>query len=233
MFRWISMLGALLLAFAAPHALLSASESAHADDPHAEADHHEVELPFVEAPGDASAGEALAAPCQACHGAGGISLNPEWPSLAGQNYKYLLRQLRMIKTDERYIPTMIGQLNNIDDNGLKNLAAYFAAQPAPLLEADDEPVSLELGERIYRAGLPRKGVAACTACHSAAGGGNDAAGFPSLSGQHPAYTAIQLKAYRDGERETDEIYGGMMRGVAANLNDREIEAVANYISGLH
>lgn len=231
MFRWISMLGALLTALILPNAMLSASEDAA--DAHAGDDHHEVELPYVEAPGDAGAGESLATPCQACHGAGGISVMPEWPSLAGQNYKYLLRQLRMIKTNERMVPTMAGQLDAIDDDGLKDLAAYFAAQPAPLLEADDEPTALELGARIYRAGLPRKGVAACSACHSAKGGGNEAAGFPALSGQHAAYTVLQLKAYRDGDRATDETFGGMMRGVAANLNDREIEAIANYVSGLH
>ena len=47
------------------------------------------------------------------------------------------------------------------------------------------------------------------------------------------YVIDQLRAYREGERTTDEEYGGMMRQTAARLTDGEIRAVANYIHGLH
>ena len=43
----------------------------------------------------------------------------------------------------------------------------------------------------------------------------------------------QLVAYREGVRNTDADYGGMMRGVASRLTDTEIRAVANYIQGLY
>ncbi len=55
----------------------------------------------------------------------------------------------------------------------------------------------------------------------------------SVSGQAFDYMVVQLKAYREGERATDEAYNGMMRAVAANMTDGEIRAVANYIRGLH
>jgi len=73
-------------------------------------------------------------------------------------------------------------------------------------------------------------VAACEACHGPTGSGNPAANYPSLQGQHATYTALQLKAYRSGERSTDP--NQMMRNIANGLTDDEIEAVASYIQGL-
>ena len=42
---------------------------------------------------DLSKGKELSASCAACHGDEGISLNPTWPKIAGQNPKYLASQL--------------------------------------------------------------------------------------------------------------------------------------------
>jgi cytochrome c553 len=62
--------------------------------------------------------------------------------------------------------------------------------------------------------------------------GRIATGFPVVSGQNAGYVDAQLKAYRAGERATDESYGQMMRGVVRNLNDEEIAAVSAYVQGL-
>ena len=63
--------------------------------------------------------------------------------------------------------------------------------------------------------------------------GNAAAGYPDIGGQPSGYTIAQLTAYREGERSTDENVGGMMRGVARGLTDKEIAALADYVQGLH
>ena len=191
-----------------------------------------VSLPLVaNAAGDAKAGEALAAPCAACHGQNGVAVLPAYPNLAGQSENYLLSQLTMIKSGVRAAPLMAGQLNAMSDADLANLAAYFAAMDAPVGQAADE--RLDVGERIYRAGIASKGVAACTACHSPSGSGNALAGYPHLSGQPVDYVKAQLTAYREGQRVSDEGFGGVMRQVAQGLTDGEIAAVANYIQGLH
>jgi cytochrome c553 len=90
---------------------------------------------------------------------------------------------------------------------------------------------LSLGQRIYRGGDANKGVPACLACHGPAGLGNPSAGFPRLSGQHAQYIATQLKAFRDGKRNNDKFQ--MMPVISKKMNDAEIIAVANYISGLY
>ena len=180
---------------------------------------------------DPQAGRALAAPCVACHAEDGNSLVPSYPSLAGQNFRYLVRQMKMMRDGDRPAGLMAGQLDNHTDEEIEHLAAFYESQPAKVGHAD--PEGIELGEAIYRGGLLHKQVAACTACHAPDGGGNAPAGFPSLSGQQPDYVFTQLQAYREGLRDTDEEYGGMMRQTASNLTDGEIRAVANYILGLH
>ena len=176
--------------------------------------------------------ETMVIACAACHGQDGATgIAPDYPSIAGQNERYLLTQLRMIKSGERPAPLMSGQLDMVSDDDLAAMAAYYAAMPAQVGRSSANTV--DAGMRIYRGGILEKGVAACTACHSPTGGGNAPAGYPHISGQRFDYVVAQLVAYREGRRKTDEAYGGMMRDVAARLTDTEIAAVANYVQGVY
>ena len=189
-----------------------------------------LSLGSVHAAGDAGAGKAKAAPCAGCHGADGNSANPEWPHLAGQHENYLVKQLLNFKSGERVNALMAGQVAALSEQDMADLAAYYASLTGAGTGGAD-PAKVGMGETLYRAGNAASGVSACIACHGPNGAGNPLANFPSLGGQHATYTAIQLKAYRAGERANDA--GQMMRGVAAKLTDQEIEAVAQYIQGLH
>lgn len=180
---------------------------------------------------DTEVGRTLSVTCTACHGTDGNALQAENSNLAGQNEKYLFRQLQLIQSREREIIVMATLLDDFDDGDLRNIAAYYASLPGKIGQSD--PEGLELGEAIYRGGILEKKVAACTACHAPNGNGNMLAGFPRVSGQTVEYTVAQLKAYREEERTTDEDYRGMMRDIAAKLTDSEIDAVANYMTGLY
>lgn len=185
----------------------------------------------VDADGDdMDRGRDLATPCVACHGADGNSAIPSYPSIAGQNARYLLQQMQLMRSGERPAPLMAGQLDAMSDRDLADLAAYYAAQTAQIGQAKAD--RLALGKAIYRGGLLAKGVPACSACHAPDGSGNPLAGFPRLSGQQVDYVVDQLRAYREGLRTTDDAYSGMMRQTVANLTDGELAAVANYIHGL-
>ena len=146
--------------------------------------------------GDAAVGEGLVATCSACHSADGNSAVPTFPKLAGLGEKYLLKQLKDIRDGARPIPTMVGQVDNMSDQDLANIAAFYDAQPRSGGQADPELIAL--GEKVYRAGVAERNVAACAACHSPNGKGNAPAGFPPLAGQHADYIAAQLRAYRKG-----------------------------------
>ena len=189
---------------------------------------------LVLAAGDAAAGKGLTATCAACHGADGNSPAP-FPKLAGQGEKYLLKQMKDIRDGARPVPTMVGQVDGKSDQDLADMAAYFASQQASGGQTKTE--LKELGEKIYRSGVAERNVAACIACHSAQGDGNDPAGFPALGGQYAEYIAAQLRAYRQGyEDPAGRVTDGdtkIMRSNAFGLSDMEIDAVAAYISGLN
>jgi len=179
--------------------------------------------------GDAAAGEKKAAACATCHGPQGKSSNPQWPKLAGQNAEYIVTQLKAFKSGKRENPIMAGQAANLSEQDMKDLAAYFTGQPIDPGVADEKLV--ERGEQLYRGGNPEEGVPACSGCHGPSGLGNPAAGYPVLAGQHAEYVRSSLKAYRDGQREG---YGqaAIMAGVADDLTDSDIAAVAAYVQGL-
>ena len=183
----------------------------------------------VLAAGDAKQGEALTATCLACHGSNGNSLTGSFPNIAGQNEAYLYKQLVDIQTGARSAVLMTGILDGLTSQNLEDLAAYYASQTHAQGAAD--PALVALGESIYKAGIARKKVAACTGCHSPTGQGNGLAKFPMLAGQWAEYTEAQLMAFRSGARGNDGD-GKMMRISAMDLSDAEIKAVASYIAGL-
>ena len=181
------------------------------------------------AAGDAERGSTLTATCVACHGNDGNSLAGSFPNIAGQNENYLLKQLRDMKSGARAQNLMVGIVDTLSDQDMQDLAEFYAGETAAESAADPE-LALQ-GEHIYRSGIARKGVAACSACHSPTGQGNDLASFPKLAGQWAEYTEAQLKAFRVGERHNDG-ESKMMRLSAMDLSDAEIAAVASYIAGL-
>ena len=184
----------------------------------------------VHAAGDATAGKAKAAVCFSCHGPNGNSMNPVWPKLAGQHADYIAKQLADLKAGKtRMDPLMAGQVAALSSQDMADLGAFFATQKTSPAGADESQV--KLGEKVFRAGNKATGVSACMACHGPTGSGNPAAKFPSLKGQHAAYTEKALKDFKNGVRTNDA--GKMMQNVTALMTDKEIKAVAAYIQGLH
>ena len=183
---------------------------------------------------DLARGQSIAAQvCAACHAADGNSTAPANPKIADQFSEYLNKQLRDFKPKDgkkpaRESPLMMGMVANLSEADMKSLAAYYAAQPLrPSAAADKDLVAL--GQKIWRGGNPAKGIPACSGCHGPAGSGIPAQ-YPRLAGQYAEYLGTQLKAFREATRANDT--NGIMRGVAAHMNDREIRAVSEYAAGL-
>lgn len=181
------------------------------------------------AAGDAEKGKALVGSCAACHGAEGVSTNPEWPKLAGQGAGYIAKQLHDYRADKRINAVMNGMAKAIaSDEDVEHIAAYYSSLPAGLGEAEEAMV--EEGRLLYKGGKTSTKIAACASCHGPTGSGVDSAKFPMLAGQHSQYIMTQLKAFRSGARAND--MGQMMRDVAKRMSDTDIEMVAGYIAGL-
>lgn len=178
--------------------------------------------------GNPSAGKSKALLCAGCHGIDGNSTSSQYPALAGQGENYLLKQFNDFKSGARkdsHMTPMIEALNKAD---YPDVAAYFATQtrkpeaaPAPTHKA---------GEEIFHKGISARSVSACSSCHGENGKGNDAIKFPLLAGQHADYIKKILKDFRAGQRSNDT--GSMMRNIAADLKDEDIDALAAYISAM-
>jgi cytochrome c553 len=181
------------------------------------------------AAGNPEAGAQKAAVCGACHGPTGNSINPEWPNLASQHPSYIVQQLTLFKDGVRNNPIMMPNAMLLTPEDMADLAAYFSTQTLTGLEAD--PAAVTVGQKLFRAGDPARGLPACIACHGPDGKGNGPAKYPALRAQHSTYAYNQLKAYAAGERKP---VGGnaMMQEIAAKLTDAEMRALAGYLQGL-
>ncbi|GAB4270556.1 MAG: c-type cytochrome [Methylomicrobium sp.] len=163
---------------------------------------------------DLDAGERKAALCLGCHGPQGNSSTAQFPVLAGQQAVYIANQLKAFKSGNRENSIMTNLAKDLGDEDIANLAAYFAAQQPKGTGANDD--------------LAKQGEAKstmCLGCHGAGGKGKGP--FPRLAGQHRAYLAKQLTAFKSGTRK-----GGPMPAVAAQLSDSDIEALSAYFSSL-
>lgn len=176
---------------------------------------------------DLARGQELSAQvCSACHTADGSRGIPANPILQGQHAEYLVKQLTEFKSGKRDNAIMKGMATPLSDADIKAVAAFYASKEAEPGAAKSKEL-VALGEKIYRGGIADRSIPACAGCHSPTGAGIPAQ-YPRLRGQHADYAESQLKAFRDGVRKNNAV----MTGVAAKLNDREIKAVADYMSGL-
>lgn len=184
----------------------------------------------AQAAGDPAAGQAKAVVCGACHGIDGNSALANFPKLAGQGERYLLKQMQDIKSGARPVVEMTGMLEPLSEQDMADVAAYFASQKMSVGAADAALV--ERGQALFRGGKLAEGMPACTGCHAPDGAGIAAAGYPHLGGQHAGYIAKQLTAFREVERSNDGD-AMIMRDIAAKLSNKDIEAVSSYVQGLH
>ncbi|WP_290870466.1 c-type cytochrome [Aquabacterium sp.] len=176
---------------------------------------------------DLAAGEAKATTvCAACHTADGSRGMPTYPILQGQHPEYLVKQLTEFKEGKRKNAIMGGMAAALTPEDMKNVAAFYASKKAKDGSAKN-PELVAVGEKIYRGGIAKKSVPACAACHSPNGAGLPVQ-YPRLAGQHSDYIKAQLTAFRQGERTNN----AQMSAIAANLSDKEIDALADYVAGL-
>lgn len=183
--------------------------------------------PVKTAKPDLAAGEAKATQvCVACHAVDGSRGAPSFPILQGQHPEYLVKQLTEFKSGKRKNAVMLGFASGLSDADMRNVAAFFASKKAKEGFAANKD-TVALGEKIFRGGIAAKSVPACAGCHSPNGAGIPAQ-YPRLSGQHSDYTKAQLTAFRQGDRTNS----AQMTTISANLSDKEIAALSDYIAGL-
>ena len=152
--------------------------------------------------------------CEACHGASGISSNPQWPNLAGQQADYLAKEIAAFKNGDRADPIMPASLlEQFSDLQIQKIAGYYASLP----KASVVQIESNLAGRYVRA--------RCISCHGMTGNTVTSL-WPNLAGQKSAYLKKQLLAYKTGKR-----IHPMMQVITDELSEQEISDVADYYGG--
>jgi cytochrome c553 len=171
---------------------------------------------------DIAAGKEKAELCAGCHGEAGVSLLENIPSLAAQPDQFIQWQLVFFRAGTRkneQMQPVVEQLNNDD---IRNLGAYFASLPPPKAsKPDDNP---DLSKKGAQAAAGRR----CASCHTDSYAGTKA--VARVAGQREEYLIKALHDYKSGVRSG----GGMaaMAEVAYQLSEEEIEALAHYLAHL-
>lgn len=175
--------------------------------------------------------------CAACHSIDGNSGIAMYPKLSSQHAQYIFTQTKDIKEGKRTTGSsaaMAPMVQNLSDDDIRNVAAYYTKQYPKAGEANPKE-NPEYGASIFRSGIPDKKVPACMSCHSPNGAGMPAGGtavktaYPRIGGQHASYVVDQLKNYATGKRTSPN---AMMETISKRMSDEDMKAVGNFIQGL-
>ncbi len=167
--------------------------------------------------------------CQECHGEDGHSSDAKIPNHAGQFAGYLIKQLNNFQTGARHHEIMNIMAEGLSQEDMADIAAYFASQKIMQGEAGaDKPLARDL----FMKGDQARGLLPCVSCHGENGKGRrvDNVFYPVIGGQRAIYLRSQLVNWKLGNRKNSP--DGVMNKFVASLTDDEINALAEYISGL-
>jgi cytochrome c553 len=171
---------------------------------------------------DVAAGKQKAELCVGCHGDNGISQTENIPSLAGQPDQFIQWQLVYFRSGTRKNEQMQPIVEQINNEDIRNLGAYFASlTPPKATQPDDNP---DLSNKGAQAAAGRR----CASCHTDNYAGTKA--VARLAGQREEYLLKALHDYKSGMRSG----GGQaaMAEVAYPLSEEEITALAHYLAHL-
>jgi cytochrome c553 len=141
--------------------------------------------------GDQAKGKTAAATCAGCHGEQGIGTGPANPSVAGQDAEYLAATLRAYKNGSRSDETMRAQVASLDENAMRDIAAYYANQQPQPPNVRKPLTTVEWAQR-------------CDRCHGVNGNSTDPR-LPALAAQRADYLDKVLNAYKTRTRKSPEM----------------------------
>ena len=169
---------------------------------------------------DIAAGKEKAEFCVGCYGEGGISQIENTPSLAAQPDLFIQWQLVFFRAGTRkneQMQPIVEQLNNED---IRNLGAYYASLPPPP-KPDDDP---DFSKKGAQAAVGRR----CASCHMDNYAGTKA--VARVAGQREEYLVKALRDYKSVVRAGGAM--AAMADVAFTLSKEEIVALAHYLAHL-
>lgn len=157
----------------------------------------------------------IAATCNGCHGANGVSENPSVPSISGQHESYLKNTLLEWKRGVRHSDTMESMIKEYSEAQIADLAAYYAKMPWT-------PVAQKLDANLVKLG--REASRRCAGCHGVTGASHDGK-TPKLNGQWAEYVEMDALKFREGNIQVSD--QRMIKAVE-KMSVEELKAIAAY-----
>ena len=181
--------------------------------------------------GDVKAGEKKISMCIGCHGIAGYQSSfPEIykvPKISGQGEKYIVAALNGYKKGDRKHPSMRGIADNLTDQDMADIGAYYNAH-GKAASAAELPKAPDGNARVTA--LVAKG--ACVSCHGDNFNKPIDPSYPKIAGQHGDYLFVALKSYKIEGNSTWGRNNGVMAGIAKQYSNDELKELAKYVSAL-
>jgi len=141
-------------------------------------------------------GSSLYDTCAACHQPNGAGLaDSDIPSIAGQHYEVILKQLVDFRETERIDLRMnaFAARHHLEGpQDLADVAAFISSLPPQRTNEVGLGQFTAVGAQAYRR--------ECANCHGANAEGNNKLRYPRLAGQHYGYLVKQIDMMVDGSR---------------------------------
>lgn len=168
-------------------------------------------------------GYAKAFACSACHGLGGNSKASATPVLAGMPAWYFKKAIEDYASGRRVSPEMEPFAKMVKQQGVDDVAGYFAAQPREPLRANVEREAVARG---------RKAAVACAGCHGDEGRGDEPRGVPSLLNQPVGYLKNQMLLFKTDKRSPGDAALANMKALMKTIDDATLADLAAYYASL-
>lgn len=181
-----------------------------------------------DAPALVHSGQGSVWSCASCHGEAGQGAGIT-PRLAGLSEGYLLKQLEDFAKGTRLNESMQYVAKGMQPQDMKELAAYYAALPAPAITVPSSDADLARGEALFHKGDWKQNVPACISCHGSQGEGVGTS-FPPLAAQQAEYLFAQLSAWKGGHRHNSP--QSLMDDIASRMSYEDLYAVSYYAASL-
>jgi cytochrome c553 len=169
---------------------------------------------------EASNGAKLYETCAACHGANGEGVGDgSVPSLAGQSFNVVARQIVDFRIGKRADPRMVHFTDTRHlaySQHVADVAAYIATLPLPKAKAAPPPSAK--AATLY--------TRMCERCHGPTGEGKGDTLVPRLSGQHYEYLLRQLDATEAARPRLTAAHGVL----SPSLSRDELHSIAAYLA---
>jgi len=169
---------------------------------------------------DVEAGRRKAEPCAACHGRDGNATVPGTPSLAGQPVFFTHWQLIKYRDGRRKDPQMSPAAQNLSDEDMADLAAYYETQRPRQRPSKTDPAKVAAGRQLAN-------LHHCTSCHKPGLVGQQQ--VPRLVGQDFDYLLRLLRSFK---AKTASDLDGMMTMSAQPLQEEDILNLVHFIASL-